>query len=535
MLTVKKIHSQKYVIKAERGQTSVRDDALKRVFWNHSKHQPGYIFTPAYKSGRWNGKVNLFSATDIRAGFLREALDELDNKGIEWQWEGNKIPDHLPFRYDEHDDFTYEEFRSFCEKLIKGCGPKFKEKHGIDLEIRDYQIDAAFKFLKRKIGIALHATSAGKSLMIAFILGFLFYKNMIEKAVILVPLQSLVTQFYRDLIDYGFKEGFVGKLYSDEKQTSRPITVAMTVSSHNMIDTLEGEDFFKKTDILICDEVHKSAAKTVTETIMNFTEAKYFFGCTGTLPEAELDQDRVFSMFGHVLDTRKLKELQEEYNAVSNVKVGILNFSYGEKAFLSNLSFKTSTDDWHSEVRFLQGDDEFRNPYIVNTLVNNYNQGRNIVVLVKNIEYGLKMYDKIGKEVDTKNKKCVFWIDGSTKLQEVDRVIDKCKSGDIQYIIVTDFQKFSTGVNIPNIDVVCFCDSAKSKITVAQSIGRGVRKTKTKDEVIILDCACDLKYGARHSRIRKKLYEKEGFEVYEKTIYKDEDKELKGKIKSLNT
>ena len=78
MLIVKKIHSQKYVIKAEKGQTSVRDNALKSVFWRHSKFQKGYVFTPRYKNGTWNGKVNLFSATNIKAGFLREALDELE-------------------------------------------------------------------------------------------------------------------------------------------------------------------------------------------------------------------------------------------------------------------------------------------------------------------------------------------------------------------------------------------------------------------------------------------------------------------------
>ena len=83
--------------------------------------------------------------------------------------------------------------------------------------------------------------------------------------------------------------------------------------------------------------------------------------------------------------------------------------------------------------------------------------------------------------------------------------------------------------------MVAMIDAGKSKITVAQTIGRGVRKTKTKSEVYILDCSCDLKYGERHGNKRKKLYIEEGFTVMEKMVYKDEDKELKDKISSLNT
>ena len=76
-------------------------------------------------------------------------------------------------------------------------------------------------------------------------------------------------------------------------------------------------------------------------------------------------------------------------------------------------------------------------------------------------------------------------------------------------------------------------DAGKSKINVAQTIGRGVRKAQDKTDVLILDCSCDLKYGDRHGRKRKKLYVEEGFMVMEKNIYRDEDVKLMQNIKSL--
>jgi len=522
LLKIKRVNSQKYVIG---GDLTLRDKTLKKMVWQHAKHQNGYLFTQAYKSGRWNGKVQVYRPTNIRAGYLQETIDYLDASEIPWVWEN---PDD-----NKYDDIDYDEFVKFCTKLIEAVSPSFQKKHNIDLEVRDYQINAAYKFLTQRIGIALHATSAGKSLTIAFILGYLFYKNLIKKAVILVPLQSLVTQFYRDLLDFGFKDNFVGKLYSSEKQINRAITVAMTNSTHNILGTMEEENFFDSIDLVICDEVHKASSKTVIESTLRFHNAKYFFGCTGTLPEDELDKEIVHSLYGNVIDKRKLKELKEEYNAVSNVMVGILNFSYGMKGLRSRTKSSDSHMDWHEEVEFLQNDFEFRNPYIVSTLVNNFDKKKNIVALVKNIDYGTKMYHKICEAVDRKARKSVYWIDGSMKLSDRDDIMQKCRKSKTPYIIVTNFQVFSTGVNIPNIDVVAMIDAGKSKINVAQTIGRGVRKSENKVDVLILDCSCDLKYGSRHGRKRQKLYIEEGFTVMEKEIFRDEDRKLMENINSL--
>ncbi|MHA1305554.1 MAG: DEAD/DEAH box helicase family protein [Candidatus Heimdallarchaeaceae archaeon] len=513
MLIVKRENAQSYTIK---GDIALRNEVLKGMVWNHSQFQKGYQFTQAYKDGRWNGRVAVYKPSNVRAGYIQETLDVLDGNSIEWEWAEGEDP-----RVTE--EIKYDEFFKFCTNLVEAVKPSFKKKHDIDLAVRDYQINAAWKFLNERTGIALHATSAGKSLTIAFILGYLFYKNLIKRAVILVPLQSLVTQFYRDLLDFGFKDNFVGRVVSGTRETTRPITVAMNNSTHNMIGSLEEGEFFDSMDLVICDEVHRSASRTVTESVLRFHNAQFFFGCTGTLPEDLLDKEVVHSLFGNVLDQRKLKELKEEYDAVSNVKIGILNFSYGLEGLMSRARARESTMDWHQEVEFLQNDFEFRNPFIIQTLINNFNKGKKVVVLVKNIDYGLKMYHKISEDVDRKERKVIYWMDGTMKLKDRDDIIQKCKKSKSPYIIVTNFQIFSTGVNIPNLDVVAMVDAGKSTINVAQTIGRGVRKSKNKTDVLILDCSCDLKYGIKHGRKRKKLYEEEGFIVMEKTIYRDED------------
>jgi superfamily II DNA or RNA helicase len=51
-----------------------------------------------------------------------------------------------------------------------------------------------------------------------------------------------------------------------------------------------------------------------------------------------------------------------------------------------------------------------------------------------------------------------------------------------------------------------FIDIGKSFIRVIQTIGRGLRKAKDKDSVLVTDICSDLKYGKRHLAERTKFY-----------------------------
>jgi superfamily II DNA or RNA helicase len=487
----------------------------------------GYQFMPSYKNGSFDGFVYNFKPANIRAGFLQETIEHLNKFQIPWQWENNEVPEFLPF-YRE-DEFDLKEFSEFCQKYIEVLKPRYKEKYGRELEVRPYQIESCFKCLTHKTGIILHATGSGKSFTIALVLAFLFFKQMVTKAAIVVPRQSLTTQFRDDLIDFGFDEKSVGVVLAGQKQTNRPITIIMNQSIRSMENSLVGDDFLSNTDFVVCDEVHTAAAETVTNGILKFVNSKYFLGFTGTLPENELDCDTVNSLFGYVLDEQKVKDLAGD--VLAYVTVGFLTFNYGKKSVESRKKRSESTSGWLEEVAFLQNDDEFRNAYINNILVNKFQQGTNIIVLVKNIEYGKKMFELFKSKISEDEKQFVYYIDGSVHLSERDRIIQKSKD-EKHFVIFTNFKIFSTGISINSINLVAMIDAGKSKITVAQTIGRGMRKDNNKNSVAILDCSCDLKYGAKHGRKRKLLYEKEGFRVVEK-IVSIEDDELKNKISNL--
>ena len=75
-----------------------------------------------------------------------------------------------------------------------------------------------------------------------------------------------------------------------------------------------------------------------------------------------------------------------------------------------------------------------------------------------------------------------------------------------------------------NINAIVFASPSKSVIRVLQSIGRGLRKSDTKDSVILFDIADDLcwksyrNHTLRHFDERIKIYNKEKFNYNIKKI-----------------
>ena len=84
-------------------------------------------------------------------------------------------------------------------------------------------------------------------------------------------------------------------------------------------------------------------------------------------------------------------------------------------------------------------------------------------------------------------------------------------------MIVASFGTFSTGINIKRLHNIVFASPSKSRIRNLQSIGRGLRKTDDKENVILYDIADDLSwkknlnYTLNHFSERINIYSKENF------------------------
>ena len=140
-------------------------------------------------------------------------------------------------------------------------------------------------------------------------------------------------------------------------------------------------------------------------------------------------------------------------------------------------------------------------------LVTNSTRNKFIVDLCRNIpgntlclfqlveKHGKILYGQAKDEIEDRK---VFFVYGGTDTgtrEGIRSIVENEKNS----IIIASYGTFSTGINIRNINNIVFASPSKSKIRVLQSIGRGLRATKSKMEVLVFDIADDISYRERRN------------------------------------
>ena len=125
---------------------------------------------------------------------------------------------------------------------------------------------------------------------------------------------------------------------------------------------------------------------------------------------------------------------------------------------------------------------------------NAMNAGKSILCLVSEVEHGRELSEQLGVPFATGKDK---------KSQEY---VDQLNKGLIPGLIGTG-GKVGEGTDTKNVDVLILANFVASKGPVIQAVGRGLRKTDTKDSCIILDyCPMGSDMLTRHAQGRLKYY-----------------------------
>ena len=148
---------------------------------------PYAFHTPAYKLGRWDGKVRF---CDVGARTYINLLDRLlpivQNAGYDVELVDNR-EDHV-FEFEKVDANTFAH-KTWPEGHI--CA-------GEPVILRDYQVEIINEFLANPQGIQEISTGAGKTLVTAAL------SNLIEpygRSIVIVPSRQLVEQTEADYIN----------------------------------------------------------------------------------------------------------------------------------------------------------------------------------------------------------------------------------------------------------------------------------------------------------------------------------------------
>jgi len=343
---------------------------------------------------------------------------------------------------------------------------KFFNPHLKRIEFRDDQLDLISNAIKEGRGIIKAPTGSGKTIIMLGILSG--YNNPKPKVLILCHTLTLVKQLIGELVKYNFvpvREITGGSI----ETTPCPITVA-TMQSFIKQDLPKWRKFF---DIVIVDECHhvSSFSGTYAKILTNIY-APVRFGFTATLPTNDEAKMALEGHIGKVIGELTIQEAAE-LNILAKPKIKFIKVPFSQQI----KDLKRYADVYQFGIV----ENKARNRLILKTVKGFLSQGKTILIHVIKIEHG-KILKEMGKLLYNINME---FVQGSTEGEARDEIRKLFNQKKIKCVVTTAVWK--EGVDIPSLDVIVNACGGKSEVQTLQTIGRGLRKTKDKDKVIIVD------------------------------------------------
>lgn len=459
-------------------------------------------FNPRVKKGHWDGFYSyLYRNKFVPAGLWKVVLDMC--KKYEFPVEFKNIRNLFDDKIDPVD------FEDWAMNFFDG----FKIK-GEDIRPRDYQIETAYRILKFRKCAAELATSAGKTLISFLTVAYMLEKGLSKKILFIVPNVSLVVQAFNDFQEFNFKNQVRMKI-----QMVFSGTEDIGPDSNIVIGTYQSlvkknQEYFDDFDAVIVDETHKAKAHSIKAILEKCVNAEYRYGLTGTFPkEGTLDRLTLMCYTGPLVNEVSAKFLQSKGH-ISQCNVNIIEMDYASDN--TKESFYSLSKSAHDR----KGLFKLEQDYIINnqtrlTMVCNIinRSTKNGLVLFHHREYGQAIYDRLRNQTEGK---VVYYADGSTDTDIREAYKAKMENYN-NVILVASYGTFSTGISVKNIHNIFFTESFKSEVIIRQSIGRGLRKHKSKDMLNIIDFVDNFNYAnwtsyhMKHSKIRAGIYAEQKF------------------------
>jgi len=443
---------------------------------------PGFKFMPMYRNRMWDGKIRLFSPAtgEIYVGLLPYIKKFCDSNHISYILEKG-----------------VEDERNVVREVVRGFIRSLKPKSkGKSLKIRDYQIDAVHHAISSNRALLVSPTASGKSLVIYSLVRY--YQMSGHKTLILVPTTSLVEQMYSDFQDYGWSSGtYCQKIYQGH---DRKVTKDVVISTWQSIYKMP-KKYFENFGCVIGDEAHLFKAKSLTGIMTKLHRCKYRFGLTGTLDGTQTHQLVLEGLFGPVEKVTTTKELMDK-KTLANLKIKCI--------ILKHPSIRERMT-YAEELNYITGNNE-RNNFICDLLVHLTGNTLCLFQLVE--KHGKILHDKVKEKTNDTSVFFVYGATDATEREDIREIVDREKDS----ITIASYGTFSTGINIRNINNIVLSSPSKSKIRVLQSIGRGLRRSESKDSILIFDIADDISYKERrnftltHFTERLNIYNEEQFD-----------------------
>ncbi len=371
------------------------------------------------------------------------------------------IPRLVKYAKNHDIDIIVEQTKHRYDKILNPIKPNIK-----GITFRNYQKPLIKRGITQQRGVIVSPTGTGKTIMqLGIISAFPHCRTLI-----LAHTVDLVKQTVEEIKKY--KVGEVSMMGGGKQNASIPLT-KIVVSTIQTFKKFINDPQIHNFHMLIVDECHhiKEEKGMYAQLINKMTHCSIRLGFTAT-PRKEKESILVSEgILGPVVAQYRIKKAtQQEVLAKPRIKIIKVPVNHSIK------NIKGYNQIYDRGVV----NNSRKNNLLVKQIKLYIKQKKSCLTMIHKIEHG-ELLLKLLNEASIKT----VLVNGSTPAEERSKTKKDLMGKKLLSVITSVVWK--EGINIPTLDVIVNAGGGKSDLVTMQSIGRGLRRTTTKEEVIIVD------------------------------------------------
>lgn len=348
-------------------------------------------------------------------------------------------------------------------------------------ELRPYQVDA-FEAARhdletRGAALLVLATGLGKTVIAGELIDWFLQGEATRKVLVLADKRDLVDQLERALWRHLPKNIATQQLKGAEKPNDLSgVTVATVQSAISYL-----RDGYRP-DLIFIDEAHHVGADSLFAEALELCEGVPRFGATATPWRG--DEFDVANIFGPASYTIGIAEgMRLGYLADVDYRIFFDNIDWSSVRTLSRNRYTIA--NLNRQLFLPQRDEQIRDELLSAWFETEDPRG---IVFCSTIEHA-EAFLAVVRAVPC-------WSNAAAIHNRMDKneqrvCLAKFRLGDIPLLVAVD--KLNEGVDVPDVNIVCFARVTHSRRIFVQQLGRGLRLSPGKSKVVVLDFVSDLR------------------------------------------
>lgn len=335
-------------------------------------------------------------------------------------------------------------------------------------EVRSQVYDAIREGRKRILIFA--PTGAGKTVISGQIVADAVSKG--RRVLFIVDLDVLIPQTWQKFRQFGLECGFIKAGWQENRDSLIQIASAQTLPRRSWWHTYNP-------DIVVLDECHKTAWKTVTKKMMDETYPNaWYLGLTAT-PWRLSKKEGMGDIFEHLVSAPMPWQLMDSGFLVRPVCYGIKGANLDKVSTIAG-DFAEADLSVVCDV-----------PEVVERIVLEWQrlcQGRRTICFAVNIAHSKSIaqaFQDAGIAAEH--------VDGSYTSKQRESIYKRLETGETS--VLSSCGVLQEGFDVPSVAAILLCRPTKSRALYFQQIGRGLRTSSStgKTDCLVLDQAGNVK------------------------------------------